>query len=637
MLPLLGHPDQTSRSTTTSKRDGATLAGAQRGKTTALIVSANQRKAYPIIKSLKQMKYTTIGAFYLWRSPVFSRYLDHRYHIANPYEHEKAFLTQIGQLMDQYNPVVIPVGFIDALLLTRYRKSVSKKGVILGSDHADIKNAANKTTLNRLSQATGVLYPATEQITKRSWKVVLKNLGLPLVVKGKSDAAHPQYAFHASELEQIVISRNEPLIAQQFIPGTGTGYFTIALNGYILAEYVHRRVIETQPSGGPSLVACHDADSPVYDLGRKITRNLSWSGPLMIEFRKHEESGDYYLIELNPKFWGSLELATAWGLDFPQYLLHSQEYGWALSHTDHEFPLFHQRGSWGCFSWLLPGFSAYFRVNPKVWLRMLWNAWKHNHRTDIHLQDPPELLYGLISRLFNILRPKAGHPKKALLNQYRKNIQMLQQRLYQEPIKAIIFDLDGTLVDLKVNWGKVRQMLLLQGLLAPAEASVMIGLYQAQQKDPDLFAKMSHIVETYEEHATAKLSRSKAVIKSLKTLHQYNIKIAIVSKQTTRNIRNAIKCLGIEGTVDFIVGREHGMQRVHQTQLACQSLQIKTPCACFIGDTIGDAVSAATLQMKPIAITNNSYRFQQFTELGVPCFHKVADFLRIIEKRYKKG
>ncbi len=631
----LGSFDGFDQLSATSSRSRAVTTGAQRGKSTVLIVSANQKKAYPIIRSLKKMKYFTIGAFYAWRSPVFSRYLNRRYHISNPYEKENAYLNQIKLLMEKYNPIVVPVGFIDAMILTNHRKSLGKKGIILAPNHTAIKKAANKATLKELCQTTGVHYPKTERISKRSWKKALTTLGFPLVVKGISDAARPQYVFHASELKQIVSSRVGPLIAQQFIPGSGTGYFSVAQNGRILAEYVHRRIIETNPSGGASLVACYDSDSPIYDLGRSVTTSLGWSGVIMVEFRKHEETGDYYLLEVNPKFWGSLELATAWDLDIPQYLLHSHEYEWTPDPDASEHPIFHKRGTRGCFSWLLPGFSAYFRTNPKVWLRMLWHAIKRNQRTDIHLRDPPELMFGILSRFFNILKTDASRPKKMLRNQHKQNIRALQQRLSQNPLQAVIFDLDGTLATLKVNWGAVWQMLLLKGLCDPQEVSVMVNLYRAQQTDAHRYEKMSHIVETYEEHAVAKLSQSKVMAKSLQALRQYNIKTAIVSKQTSRNILNAINQLGLEGTVDFIVGREHGMNRVHQAELAIQSLHTPAKRACLVGDTMTDAVSAATLLMEPIAITNNAYRFQQFIELGVPCFHKVTDFLRIIERRYK--
>jgi beta-phosphoglucomutase-like phosphatase (HAD superfamily) len=581
------------------------------------------------------MKYLTIGAFHVWRSPLFSRYLDRRYKIANPYENEQAYITHIRQLMDQYDPIVVPVGFIDALVLSNHRKSLGKKGLLLAPNHVAIKKAADKATLKQLCHATGVKYPSTEKLDKRSWKKTAKELGLPLVVKGTSDAASPQYVFHATDLEQIITSRSGSLIAQQFIPGSGAGYFSVSQTGHILAEYAHRRVVETHPSGGPSLVACHDHDPTLYELGRKITASLNWSGVLMVEFRKHEETGEFYLIEVNPKFWGSLELATAWGLDFPQYLLHSQEYAWTPSPEAPEYPIFHKPGTRGCFSWLLPGFSAYFRTNPQVWLRMLWYAIRRNQQTDFHLRDPPELMYGIISRFLNMLRPQAGHSKKILSAQYKQTIQALQQRLFHEPIQALIFDLDGTLANLKVNWSEVRQMLLLQGLIDPQEASVMVNLYRAQQH-PDRFAKISHIVETYEEQAAAKLPKNKSLAQDFQALHQYKIKTAIVSKQTSRNIRTAISNLGLEGSIDFIMGRENGMQRTYQVTQALKALKTKPTNACLIGDALTDVVAAANLQMKPIAISNNPYRFQQFIELGVPCFTKVHNFLRIVEKRYRK-
>lgn len=620
----------------TRRRKEPTLTGAQRGKTNALIVSANQQKAYPILKSLKKMKYRNIAAFYLWRSPVLSRYVNRRYFITSPYENEQTYLTQVSYLIDKFDPIVIPVGFIDTLLLAKHRKSLPSKGVILAPKLQAIKKAANKTTLDRVCHTAGVQHPTTIPITKASWKTVLNTLGLPLVVKGPSDDARPQYVFHASELQKIVTSRTGPLIAQQFVPGSGTGYFTVAQNGHILAEYAHRRVVETKPSGGPSLVAYHSQDSVVYDFGRKITAALNWSGVLMVEFRKHEESGDYYLIEINPKFWGSLELATAWGLDFPQYLLHSQEYEWTKAIGPSDYPIFHKRGTQGYFSWLLPGFSTFFRTNPKIWLRMLWHTFNRYHRTDVHLRDPPELLYSIISRFINALLPTGGQSKKNLEHQYKENIRFLFNHLQQEPIQALLFDLDGTLATLKINWVKVRQMLLLQGLLDPQEDSVMVALYRAQQRDSEHYRKMSTIVETYEEKAAARLSRSKAIVKGIKTLRQFNIKLAIVSKQTERNIQNAINRLGLDGLFDMVIGRDQGMQREHQASIALKTLQVPATRTIFVGDTVGDAVSAAKLFMTPIAVTGNPYRFQQFIELGIPSFRKVTDFFRLTQKRYQK-
>ena len=44
---------------------------------------------------------------------------------------------------------------------------------------------------------------------------------------------------------------------------------------------------------------------------------LQWHGVAMVEFRRDSRDGDYKLIEVNPKFWGSLDLALAADADFP--------------------------------------------------------------------------------------------------------------------------------------------------------------------------------------------------------------------------------------------------------------------------------------------------------------------------------
>ncbi len=630
-MPALVGAAENHRSSFRSQPSGYfTPARDSKRKPYALIVSANQRKAYPICKSLNEMGYKVIGAFYLWRSPVFSRYINHRFLIPNPYENEQQYLHQIAHLITKFHPLVIPVGFIDAMILSKYKHKLPSEGLLLAPDFEVLERAADKAALHEVCQQAGVKYPKTVSLTPASWRKALSTLGLPLVVKGSSDAARPEYVFHASSLKQIISARKERLLAQQFIPGWGTGYFAVAQNGHVIAEYVHRRVVETQPSGGPSLVACHSQNPIIYKLGRRIVAALNWSGILMVEFRIEEESGEYYLIEINPKFWGSLELATAWGLDFPRFLIESQ----FVPDSEHSRPP--RQPIRGCFSWILPGFSAYFRTNPKVWLRMLWHSFSRHHRTDIHLRDPAELLYGVITRLGNASRPQALKPVRQLRERYELNQQLLFALLAKEKLRAMIFDLDGTLVTLAVHWEQIRKTLIQEGLVKPHETSVMIGLYQAQLVDSQRYARMSQLVEAFEKAAINRIDPSKILTSRLKALRENDIRLGVVSKQTEKNIHIAIHQLGLTDSIESIIGREQGMQRTHQVALSLQALQVQPEETALVGDTVVDAASAAKLQVTPVAIANNPYRFQQFIELGVPVFHDVAEFLQISTKIFLK-
>ena len=62
------------------------------------------------------------------------------------------------------------------------------------------------------------------------------------------------------------------------------------------------------------------SDEELKRQGEKFFAATRWNGPAMVEFKKSEIDGKFYLIEVNPKFWGSLELGISSGVDFPLYL-----------------------------------------------------------------------------------------------------------------------------------------------------------------------------------------------------------------------------------------------------------------------------------------------------------------------------
>jgi predicted ATP-grasp superfamily ATP-dependent carboligase len=64
---------------------------------------------------------------------------------------------------------------------------------------------------------------------------------------------------------------------------------------------------------------CESVRDPVLiDLGTRLLRALGWRGVAMVEFKRGRD-GQYRLLEINPRYWGSLPLALACGVNFPQY------------------------------------------------------------------------------------------------------------------------------------------------------------------------------------------------------------------------------------------------------------------------------------------------------------------------------
>jgi predicted ATP-grasp superfamily ATP-dependent carboligase len=48
---------------------------------------------------------------------------------------------------------------------------------------------------------------------------------------------------------------------------------------------------------------------------------LNWQGVAMIECKRDAETGAYVVMEINGRFWGSLQLAIDAGVDFPALLV----------------------------------------------------------------------------------------------------------------------------------------------------------------------------------------------------------------------------------------------------------------------------------------------------------------------------
>jgi len=111
------------------------------------------------------------------------------------------------------------------------------------------------------------------------------------------------------------------VLVQGQVPGSGVGIFFLMVNGHPRARFAHRRLHEVPHTGGVSSFreSVHYPDMEAHALS--VLRRIGWNGVAMLEYRRDPATGDFRLLELNARFWGSLHLALAAGVDFPRLLL----------------------------------------------------------------------------------------------------------------------------------------------------------------------------------------------------------------------------------------------------------------------------------------------------------------------------
>jgi predicted ATP-grasp superfamily ATP-dependent carboligase len=230
--------------------------------------------------------------------------------------------------------MILPMSELTTTLLLRNRPALS--GVILPfPDPNTVDSLADKCSLMRLAESLHVPIPKTLYIDNpAAFSPDQADLSYPVVLKpGKSWLTGKECWFHtgvriADDLKtakNYLISdpafKTHPFLIQQCVSGTGQGVFALYDHGKALAFFAHRRLREKPPRGGVSVLSESIPVDPIL-LGhaRALLDAVGWHGIAMVEFKVGDD-GTPYLMEINTRFWGSLQLAIDAGVDFP-YLLY---------------------------------------------------------------------------------------------------------------------------------------------------------------------------------------------------------------------------------------------------------------------------------------------------------------------------
>jgi len=203
--------------------------------------------------------------------------------------------------------VILPIGYESTIALSRHITMLPSDVRVPVPDWASMKIACNKASSVALARELGIPVPRCYSNPKEVDRY-------PVVVKNAVGSGSVRYANSPSELTHMA---NESNLVQEYIPGEGYGFFALFCRGSPRAIFMHRRLREYPVTGGAATAAISVYDSRLRELGLQLLTALRWHGVAMVEFKKDARDGRFKLMEINPKFWGSLDLSIACGVDFP--------------------------------------------------------------------------------------------------------------------------------------------------------------------------------------------------------------------------------------------------------------------------------------------------------------------------------
>lgn len=319
-----------------------TARGKQMEKT--LILDGNTRSALAATRALGRRGVPVVVAAESNKAlSGASRYCSESFTYPDPLEDLRAFLSTVkAQCSRRGIRVIFPMTEISMAAVLKHREEFGNFQLPFVEFPA-FEAMTDKWSLLKLAQRLNITIPHTHYIADaRSLERAYPTLNFPVVLKpyrsmiwtkGHCTAASVKYAESVRELQRTVAQyeyfERNPFLLQEYVRGQAHGIFALYNHGQPVASFAHRRLRENPPSGGVSVLCESVEKNPeAWRMARTILDYMAWHGVAMVEFKVTAE-GKPYLMEVNGRFWGSLQLAIDAGVDFP-WLLYQLATGRAL-------------------------------------------------------------------------------------------------------------------------------------------------------------------------------------------------------------------------------------------------------------------------------------------------------------------
>jgi predicted ATP-grasp superfamily ATP-dependent carboligase len=305
-----------------------------------LVTDGEQRSALAIVRSLGRAGHE-VSVCSARARPLAgaSRYGGASHRVVDPGVDPAAFRHDVEGIVERHRvDLIIPATDVSALPLLPLRVS-GCRATLAFPDERSYLAVSDKASLLDVARGLGVAVPAQVRLEgphedggrahafarERSFDVALKPARSAVLVGGAVSKLGVALVRTADEYRRALEALPEaayPLLVQERISGPGLGVFLLTRAGEPIASFAHRRIREKPPTGGVSVyresVALRD---DVRRGAEAMLRHHAWTGVAMVEFKEDAKTGTPYLMEVNGRFWGSLQLAVDAGVDFPEMLV----------------------------------------------------------------------------------------------------------------------------------------------------------------------------------------------------------------------------------------------------------------------------------------------------------------------------
>ena len=305
------------------------------------------RTAYVICESLARAGFTVsaCGNSVLSMTRV-SRYVSTFDSVPDPFEDPGAYAAAVGEVMRRRGLRLVIPAHEDSVSLRQFQHLLPANAIVAAPDCAAASQVLDKWSFVQRAKRADVPAPATW--APRSLEEaddILAEVDHPAIIKprrgngGKGVVLAHDPRQGSREYRRIVnqfrLSSDMLPLIQQYIAGGLAGSCFMAIDGNLQACFIERYLRCKQAGFGTSVLREPAESEEIRDYTARLCRELNWTGIGHLDFIISSADKRPRLLEMNPRFWGALNLAVRNGFDFPRALASWAATGVVDSHSFH--------------------------------------------------------------------------------------------------------------------------------------------------------------------------------------------------------------------------------------------------------------------------------------------------------------
>jgi len=245
------------------------------------------------------------------------------------------FLLKTGLKYNLNHWLLFPTADDSVRLVSTHHERLSGTFQLTVPPWEILQHAVDKRLMHEIADKVGVNHPKTIYPRSRD-DLARSGLTFPVIVKPitreQFNKLTVDKAWPAENMNSLVALYDEAcrllppekLMVQEMIPGGGESQFSYAAvckDGRPLVSLVARRTRQFPIDFGRASTFVETIDEPgVIEPSERLLAAVKYTGLVEVEFKRDPRTGEFKLLDINPRVWGWYSLCETAGVNFA-YLL----------------------------------------------------------------------------------------------------------------------------------------------------------------------------------------------------------------------------------------------------------------------------------------------------------------------------